>query len=127
MRLHAISTQSPLHSIHLPPSAQSLGATKAQPLTLGMLERLEGIVKVRDQQKFNVHQGREYLIGGVFILLVCSFGQVACMCTLLHLDVSPLHVLPTQSSMHLPCTSSSSSAPLASSSAPLASSSAPLA
>ena len=40
-----------------------------------MLERLEGIVKVRDQQKFNVHQGREYLIVGVALLLVLSFGQ----------------------------------------------------
>jgi hypothetical protein len=143
---------------------EALGATKAQPLTLGMLERLEGIVKVgiygesrnqpgsppaarrlphagcrcslphtsachltppptlppvcvcvclrvclmrldpialsrprprprarararssctllslhaqvRDQQKFNVHQGREYLIFGVAALLVASFGQ----------------------------------------------------
>ena len=41
-----------------------------------MLERLEGIVKVRDQQKFNVRSGREYLIAGVFILLVFSFAQV---------------------------------------------------
>lgn len=54
---------------------ESIGNSNAQPLTLGMLERLEGIVKVRDQQKFNVHQGREYLIVGVFLLLVCSFGQ----------------------------------------------------
>ena len=49
-------------------------ASKAQPLTLGMLERLEGIVKVKDQQKFNVRSGREYLIAGVFILLFFSFA-----------------------------------------------------
>jgi len=55
---------------------ETLGATKAQPLTLGMLERLEGIVKVKDQQKFNVRSGREYLIAGVFILLLFSFAQV---------------------------------------------------
>ena len=30
----------------------------ADPLTLGMLERLEGIVKVREQMKFNVKHGR---------------------------------------------------------------------
>merc|ERR1719163_2325929 len=54
---------------------EALGATKAQPLTLGMLERLEGIVKVKDQQKFNVRSGREYLIAGVFILLFFSFAQ----------------------------------------------------
>ena len=54
---------------------ESLGATKVKPLTLGMLERLEGIVKVRDQQKFNVRSGREYLIGGVIILLFFSFAQ----------------------------------------------------
>ena len=54
---------------------EALGATKAQPLTLGMLERLEGIVKVKDQQKFNVRSGREYLINGVVILLIFSFGQ----------------------------------------------------
>ena len=55
---------------------EALGETnRAQPLTLGMLERLEGIVKVRDQMKFNVHQGREYLIVGVFVLLFFSFAQ----------------------------------------------------
>ena len=54
---------------------EALGETRAQPLTLGMLERLEGIVKVRDQMKFNVHQGREYLIYGVFVLLFFSFAQ----------------------------------------------------
>jgi hypothetical protein len=54
---------------------EALGEHHAQPLTLGMLERLEGIVKVRDQQKFNVRSGREYLIAGVFILLFFSFAQ----------------------------------------------------
>lgn len=56
---------------------EAVGAAKAQPLTLGMLERLEGIVKVKDQQKFNVRSGREYLIAGVFILLFFSFAQYA--------------------------------------------------
>ena len=55
---------------------EAVGAAKAQPLTLGMLERLEGIVKVKDQQKFNVRSGREYLIAGVFILLFFSFAPL---------------------------------------------------
>lgn len=54
---------------------EALSGNAAEPLTLGMLERLEGIVKVKDQQKFNVHRGRDYVIVGVFILLCCSFGQ----------------------------------------------------
>ena len=45
---------------------ESIGNSNAQPLTLGMLERLEGIVKVRDQQKFNVHQGAVSHRGRVF-------------------------------------------------------------
>ena len=54
---------------------EALGETRAQPLTLGMLERLEGIVKIRDQQKFNVRSGRESLITGVMIVLFFSFAQ----------------------------------------------------
>ena len=41
----------------------------------GMLERLEGIVKVRNQMKFSVRAGRQYLITGVAVLLVSSFLQ----------------------------------------------------
>ena len=39
---------------------ESIGAGKqiADPLTLGMLERLEGIVKIRHQMKFSVRSGR---------------------------------------------------------------------
>ena len=44
----------------------------AEPLTLGMLERLEGIVKVRDQLKFNVKHGRENLLFAVQMLLIFS-------------------------------------------------------
>ena len=44
----------------------------AEPLTMGMLERLEGIVKVRDQLKFNVKHGRENLLFAVQMLLIFS-------------------------------------------------------
>ena len=44
----------------------------AEPLTLAMLERLEGIVKVRDQLKFNVKGGRLQLVQATFILLIFS-------------------------------------------------------
>lgn len=50
---------------------------QAEPLTLGMLERLEGIVKVRTQMKFSVRSGRQYLVGGVATLLVVSVLQYA--------------------------------------------------
>ena len=39
---------------------------------MGMLERLEGIVKVRDQLKFNVKHGRENLLFAVQMLLIFS-------------------------------------------------------
>ena len=56
---------------------ESIGAGKqiADPLTLGMLERLEGIVKIRHQMKFSVRSGRAYLVFGVALLLVFSIFQ----------------------------------------------------
>ena len=48
----------------------------AEPLTLGMLERLESIVKVRDQMKFNVKNGRKHLVQSVFVLIFFSLMQV---------------------------------------------------
>eukprot|EP00966_Prymnesium_polylepis_P289155 6678943-Prymnesium_polylepis.1 len=52
------------------------GGDAAEPLTLGMLERLESIVKVRDQMKFNVKNGRLHLVQAIFVLMFFSFMQL---------------------------------------------------
>ena len=50
-------------------------AAEVDPFTLDMLERLEGLVKVRTQMKFSVRSGRQFLVFGVAALLVASLFQ----------------------------------------------------
>jgi hypothetical protein len=50
-------------------------AAEVDPFTLDMLERLEGLVKVRTQMIFSVRSGRQFLVFGVAALLVASLFQ----------------------------------------------------
>lgn len=34
--------------------------------------------QVRDQRKFNVSRGRDYLVAGVIVIVICSFFQFMC-------------------------------------------------
>ena len=80
--------------------------TTADPLTMGMLERLEGIVKVRDQLKFNVKHGRQNLTLVALMLLVfsgLSFSwELTKLLTYQSRHFSKEHLTAIEDNSHLP-------------------------